>query len=106
MLFYLLYLNNFYGEAVSGPLPFAAEMTGKTFRDFVQAHLSWWFVESTFRVQAIESNFFVLIFGERLGTKLKYAVQKATYDISVDPYDTNTLSDIYVILTDVEIGQQ
>ncbi len=98
LLFYWAYIDSFYGEAMSGPMPFFKEMTGETFRDLVQAHLPWWFVESHVRAVLLESDLLERIAGGSFGNKLRYALQKATYDVSVDPYDTNVFSDIFLVL--------
>jgi hypothetical protein len=102
LLFYWAYLDSFYGEAVSGPAPFFAEMTSETFRDIVQAHLPWWFIESRVRIRLIEKDYLERLFGSSFGHKLRYALQKATYDISVDPYDTNTFADVLLVMQEYE----
>lgn len=99
LLFHWLYLTSFYGEATSGRVPFLRNMTAETFRDFIQVHLPYWFVESAIRKNLIESTLLETIcFGSDFGHKLRYAFQKATYDVSLEPYDTNIFSDVFLIL--------
>jgi len=97
ILFYWLYLTSFYGEATSGKIPFFRAMTGETFRDFVQVHLPWWFIENPIRKWFITSDFWNILLGN-FGQKLRYAFQKATYDVSLEPYDTNIFSDVFLVL--------
>jgi hypothetical protein len=92
------YLDSFYGEAKSGPMPFFRSMTGETFRDFVQVHLPPWVIESRTRIFLIQSDWLEQLAGQGLGSKLRYALHKATYDVSVDPYDTNIYSDVFLML--------
>jgi len=98
LLFAWAYLDSFYGEAASGPIPFFHSMTGETFRDLVQVHLPYWFIESSVRAKLIETDWLEHFAGPSVGAKLRYAIHKATYDVSVDPYDTNIFSDVYLVL--------
>lgn len=98
LLFFRTYLNSYYGEAVSGPVPFMRAMTSETIRDVVQVHLPAWFVESALRRQLASSDILNRVFGETLGFKLRYAIQKATLDVSTQPYDSSTFSDVFLVL--------
>ena len=49
LLFFLNYIDSFYGEAESGPVPFLRAMTGESIRDLVQVHLPGWFIENGVR---------------------------------------------------------
>ncbi len=98
LLAYWAYVTSFYGEAVSGRIPFFNAVTGETLRDLIQAHLPWWFVESPLRSWLIESEFLPTLAGAEIGTKLRYALHKATYDISQDPFSANAYTDALVIL--------
>jgi hypothetical protein len=98
LLFYWLYMGSFWGEAVSAKMPFFKDMTAETFRDYVQIHLPYWFIESPLRVYLVESNLLENIFGSNFGKKLRYAFQKANYDISAEPYDVYIYTDIYIVL--------
>jgi hypothetical protein len=97
-LFFRLYLISYYGEATSGPVPFLRNLTSEGIRDLVQIHLPGWFVESRLRSTLISSQFLPSIFGEALGNKLRYAIHKATLDVSAQPYDLSTYSDVYAVL--------
>jgi hypothetical protein len=97
-LFFRLYLISFYGEATSGPVPFLRNVTAEAVRDLVQIHLPAWFVESHTRTHLITSELLPSLFGEEFGTKLRYAVHKATLDVSAQPYDLSTFSDVYAML--------
>jgi hypothetical protein len=97
-LFFRAYLNSYYGEATSGPVPFLRSMTAETIRDIVQIHVPAWFIESPLRRYLITSTFFPDIAGESLGFKLRYAVHKANIDVSTQPYDLNTFSDTFLVL--------
>jgi hypothetical protein len=79
-------------------MPFFREVTGEMFRDLVQAHLPWWFVESPLRVALIERPWFNRLVGDAHGVKLRYAFQKATYDIAISPYMNSVYSDLFLIL--------
>jgi len=102
LLLYWAYSNSFWGEAEAGRVPFLRAMTPETFRDFVQVHLPAWFIEAGWRRWLIESGFFRRTFGDGLGTKLTYAVQKATYDVSMEPYETELYSDLFVVVRKYE----
>lgn len=102
VVFYLNYIDSYYGEAVSGPMPFFRAMTSETFRDVVQVHLPSWFVESEYRKQLAEGTLLTLMFGEKAGSKLKYAFHKATLDVSVSPYALNTFSDVLLVLKEYQ----
>ena len=98
ILFFLAYIDSWYGEAASGPVPFASAMTPETIRDLVQAHLPAWFVESRARSWLITSPLLQNVVGESLGLTLRYAVHKTTLDISTAPYAINTFSDTFLVL--------
>ena len=98
LLFFLAYVDRFYGEAVSGPVPFVATMTAETIRDAVQIHLPAWFVESPLRRALVSSSTAPELLGEGLGFKLRYAIHKATLDVSSAPYALNVFSDVFLIL--------
>lgn len=98
LLFYWLFQNSFYGEATSGRLPFASQMTSETFRDFVQAHLPTWLIASSFRRELILGSALEKLAGHHLGWKLRYAVHKATLDLSMDPYNANIFSDVFYVM--------
>ena len=92
------YVGSFYGEAVSGPMPFFAGLTAETFRDLLQLHLPTWFIENPLRVALIGGPHLENLFGPALGWKLRYAFHKATYDASVDPFETNLYSELFLVL--------
>ncbi len=93
------YIDSFYGEAPAGPMPmFAGGLNPETFRDLVQAHLPPWLIESRVRVALIEGPWFEYLFPEPFANKLRYAVQKATYDIAISPYMNSVFSDTFLIL--------
>lgn len=96
------YLDSYYGEATSGPMPMFRELTAEGFRDLVQTHLPAWFVESRIRRLLIEGDWLTRAFGDGLGTKLRYALQKANYDVSSDPFDTSIFSDLFLVLLQFE----
>jgi hypothetical protein len=98
LLLHWTYIDSFYGEAPSGPMPFFAEVNGELFRDLVQAHLPPWFVESRLRRALIEGTVFDRLAGEAYGDKLRYAVQKATYDIAISPFMNSVYSDLFLVL--------
>ena len=100
ILFFLNYIDSWYGESSPGPVPFLRAMSPETVRDFVQAHLPGWFVENGLRRTLITSPFLVHVFGEGFGFKLRYAFHKATLDVSISPYALNTYSDIFLVLRD------
>ncbi len=92
------YLDSFYGEAPSGPMPFFREINGELFRDLVQLHLPWWFIESPIRIALIEGPWLDYLVPRGLAWKLRYAFQKATYDIAISPYMNSVYSDLFLIL--------
>lgn len=96
-IFFRNYLNSWYGEAPAGPLPFFRQMTAETLRDIVQTHLPAWFVESDLRRRIISMPLQSWL-GENLGFKVRYALHKSTLDVSSQPYDLNTFSDILLVL--------
>jgi hypothetical protein len=98
LLFFLNYIDSFYGEAGAGPVPFLDGMTGETIRDTVQIHLPAWLVESSLRRWLASSSFLPNIFGKMPGFKLRYAFQKVTLDVSMQPYALNTFSDVFLVL--------
>lgn len=98
LLFYLAYVHSFWGEAVSGRAPFLQAMTAETIRDVVQIHLPAWFVESSLRRHLAESDRLERLAGPGLGFKLRYAFHKATLDVSAQPYELNTFSDVMLVL--------
>ncbi|MGQ0834952.1 MAG: hypothetical protein ACT4O5_08555 [Gammaproteobacteria bacterium] len=100
LLLHWAYLDSFYGEAPAGPTPFFSEINGEMLRDLVQAHLPSWFVESPLRRALIEGPFFDRIAGRSIAVKLRYALQKATYDIAISPYMNSVLSDLLLVLTE------
>lgn len=97
LLLHWTYIDSFYGESPPGPMPFFAEINPEMFRDLVQAHLPWWFIESPIRVWLINSDFLDFA-GAEFGKKLRYAVQKACYDIAISPYMNSVYSDLFLIL--------
>lgn len=98
LLLHWCYIDSFYGEAPAGPMPFFAEVNGEMFRDLVQAHLPSWFIESPIRVALIEGPWFEYLLPRSLATKLRYAFQKATYDIAIAPFMNSVMSDLFLIL--------
>jgi hypothetical protein len=98
VLFFLNYIDSWYGESGPGPVPFLRAMSPETVRDFVQTHLPAWFVESGLRRALIATPLFDHLFGQELGFKLRYAFHKATLDVSISPYALNTYSDIFLVL--------
>lgn len=92
------YIDSFYGKAPSGPVPFCAEMNVQLFRHLVQAHLPPWLIESRFRVAMVEGPWLTRLAGERLGNKMRYGAQKATYDIPISPYMNSVMSDMLLVL--------
>lgn len=98
LLLHWAYIDSFYGEAPSGRMPFFREINGEMFRDLVQAHLPWWFVENPLRVALIEKPWLRQIAGDYFGQKLQYAFQKATYDIAISPFMNSVYSDLFLIL--------
>ena len=77
---------------------FLSEHDRKLFRDIVQVHLPWWFVENSLRLKLVESDYLVRVFGSELGFKLRYAIQKANYDVSVGPFDYSLYSDLFIVM--------
>jgi hypothetical protein len=100
LLLHWSYIDSFYGEAPGGPMPFFSEINGEMFRDLVQAHLPTWFVESKLRQTLIEGPYLGSIFGDSIALKLRYALQKATYDIAISPFMNSVFSDLYLVLTE------
>ncbi len=100
LLFFFLYVGSYWGEATSGPVPFAGSMTAETVRDVVQVHLPSWFIESRLRQYLISSELLERTFGGTIGFKLRYALHKATLDVSTQPYDLNLYSDVFLVLTE------
>ncbi len=98
ILFYLNYIDSWYGESASGPAPFLRAMTPETIRDFVQSHLPGWFIENPLRRWLTTSTILEKVFGANFGFKLRYAFHKATLDVSISPYALNTYSDIFLVL--------
>jgi hypothetical protein len=98
LVFFLNYIDSWYGEASAGPVPFLRAMSPETARDFVQVHLPGWFAENRLRGRLIESPFLESLFGPNFGFKLRYALHKATLDVSISPYALNTFSDIFLVL--------
>jgi hypothetical protein len=92
------YIDSFYGKAPSGPVPFCAEMNVQLFRHLVQAHLPPWLIESRFRIALVEGPWLTHLAGTRLGNKLRYGAQKATYDIPISPYMNSVMSDMLLVL--------
>src|SRR5262249_20769904 len=98
LLLHWTYLDSFYGEAPPGPMPFFNEVNPEMFRDLVQAHLPPWFVESPIRVALIGGPLFDYVAPQAFANKLRYAFQKATYDIAISPYMNSVYSDLFLIL--------
>jgi hypothetical protein len=98
LLFFFLYVGSFWGEAVSGPVPYFKSMSAETLRDLVQIHLPSWFIESDTRRTLVSGKTLETLFGQGLGFKLRYALHKATLDVSTQPYDLNLYSDILLVL--------
>lgn len=92
------YLASIYGKSPSGPVPFCAEMNVQLFRHLVQVHLPSWLIESHFRVAMADGPWLTRVAGERLGTKLRYGAQKASYDIAISPYMNSVMSDTLLVL--------
>ncbi len=97
-LFFRAYLISWYGEAASGPVPFLRATTAEGIRDLVQIHLPGWFVESRLRGHLVSSALLPKVFGADIGDKLRYALHKATLDVSAQPYDLSTYSDVFLVL--------
>lgn len=98
LLFYLAYMNSFYGEAEAGPIPLFSAMTPETVRDVVQIHLPGWFIESALRQYLISVTLPGTSQNDVINFKLRYALHKATLDVSSQPYDLNTFSDIFMVM--------
>lgn len=98
ILFYLAYVHSFWGEATSGPVPFLGDMSSETIRDVVQIHLPAWFVEGRLRRQLASSDVLTRLVGESAGFKLRYALHKATLDVSAQPFELNLFSDVLLVL--------
>jgi hypothetical protein len=98
VLFFFLYVGSFWGEAVSGQVPFLHEMTSETIRDVVQIHVPGWFIENGLRKHLVESKLLEQVAGASFGWKLRYAFHKATLDVSTQPYDLNLFSDLVLVL--------
>lgn len=98
VLFHIAYLHSFWGEATSGPVPFLRAMTSEGIRDVVQIHLPGWFVESGLRRKLISGDLLQRLAGPNVGFKLRYALHKATLDVSAQPYELNLLSDVLLVL--------
>jgi len=93
-----LYLDSFYGEAPAGRMPVLRAGTAETFRDLIQLHVPTWFVESPLRTGLIESDGLERVFGSGFGNKLRYALQKATYDVSLEPFEADAFCDVFLML--------
>jgi hypothetical protein len=102
LLLHWTYIDSFYGEAPAGPLPMFRQLNGETFRDLVQAHLPPWFIESPLRVALIEGPWFDDLAGKSIGEHLRYAVQKADYDIAISPYMNSVYSDLFLIFREYQ----
>lgn len=102
LLLHWVYIDSFYGEAPPGPMPFFAEINPEMFRDQVQAHLPAWFVESRIRIALIDGPWVGYIAPRPYSMKLRYALQKATYDIATAPYMNSVYSDLFLILKEYE----
>lgn len=98
LLLHWCYIDSFYGEAPAGRMPFFAEVNGEMFRDLVQAHLPSWFVENPVRVALIEGPLLDSVAPPKFAVKLRYALQKATYDIAIAPYMNSVMSDLFLVL--------
>lgn len=97
-LFFRAYINSFYGEALAGRVPLFRAMTAETIRDVVQVHLPAWFVESRARQWFVTSDVFPRLAGQQFGFKLRYAVHKSNLDVSTQPYDVSTYSDVFMVM--------
>ncbi len=98
LLFYLAFMNSFYGEAESGPIPLFRAMTPETIRDIVQIHLPGWFIESSLRQRFISAAVPGVSGDSNVAFKLHYAFHKATVDVSSQPYDLNTFTDVMLAM--------
>lgn len=98
LLFTINYVDSWYGEATSGPVPFLGRMTSEGIRDVVQIHVPGWFIESPIRRWLIASPFLENLAGHGLGFKLRYAVHKATLDVSSSPLGASTFTNIFLVL--------
>lgn len=92
------YIDTLYGKSGSGPMPFCAEMNVQMFRHLTQVHLPSWLIESRFRIAMVDGPWLTMLAGQSFGNKLRYGVQKATYDIAITPYMTNVMSDLLLVL--------
>lgn len=92
------YTDSIYGKSPSGPMPFFAGMNVQLFRHLVQMHLPSWLIEGRFRRAMAEGRWLTTVAGQRLGTKLRYGAQKATYDVEITPYQTNIMSDLLLVM--------
>lgn len=100
ILFYVAYVHSFWGEAASGRVPFLGAMTSETIRDIVQIHLPSWFIEARLRRYLIDGDLLERMAGDSLGFKLRYALHKATLDVSAQPYELNMFSDVLLVLSE------
>lgn len=98
LLFTIGYLDSFYGEATSGPVPFLRNMTSETIRDVTQIHVPGWYVESSTRQKLISLDLLNKVAGDQLGIKLRYALQKANLDVSAQPYSSSTYSVTFLVM--------
>lgn len=98
LLFYLAFMNSFYGEAEAGPIPLFQAMTPETVRDVVQIHLPSWFIESALRQKFIATAVPGVPAEGNVTFKLHYAFHKATLDVSSQPYDINTFTDVMLVM--------
>ena len=99
LLFYWLYLTSWYGEASAGRIPWFSKMTSETFRDFIQVHLPSIFIElRPFFLRLLSNISNRLNVGNEMLIKLKYLFHKSTYDVSMEPYDTQIFSDVLLVL--------
>lgn len=99
LLFYLNYIESWYGKGPAGPMPFFTLMTPQTVRKFVQVHLPPFVVESPIRVYLASSKFYNYIFGDSFTAwQLHEFAQKFTLDASIPPYASNIFSDALLVM--------
>ena len=84
LIFYLDYIDSWYGKAPAGPMPFFDRMTATTFRKLVQVHLPAFIVESPLRIYLASSNLYERLLGKTFTAwQLREFAQKFTLDASV-----------------------
>jgi hypothetical protein len=99
LLFYLNYIDSWYGKGPSGPIPFFSRMTPATVRKLIQVHLPTMMVESPIRVYLASTNFYQYFLGDSfIAWQLREFAHKFTLDASVSPYALNTFSDVLLVM--------